>query len=81
MHANGGSVVIEAREPARRLRLPRALGRRSRSSNDGTDCGASADLLMNLEDIEVLAMAAGGYGVPASQAGRHSPGAPRAAAQ
>ena len=28
MHANGGSVIIEAREPRRHLRLPRALGRR-----------------------------------------------------
>ena len=27
MHANGGSVIIEAREPRHQLRLPRALGR------------------------------------------------------
>ena len=38
------------------------------AATDGADCGASADLLVNLDDIEVLAMAAGGYGVlrPAS---------------
>ena len=38
-----------------------------RSSDDGANCGVSADLLMSLEDIEVLAMAAGGYGVPAGK--------------
>ena len=51
-----------------------------RSSNDGSDCGSSADLLVNLEDIEVLAMAAGGYGVSAGkQAGVLALGAARRA--
>ncbi|HEY2617849.1 MAG TPA: hypothetical protein VGI78_10960 [Acetobacteraceae bacterium] len=68
MHANGGSVIIEAREP----RTGTSFGYRvhwagAQSSNDGGDCGSSADLLVNLEDVEVLAMAAGGYGVPASR--------------
>jgi hypothetical protein len=67
MHANGGSMVIERQE--RRS----AFGYRvhwsgAHSSNDGADCGASADLLVNLEDIETLAMAAGGYG---TLAGKH----------
>jgi len=62
IHANGGSVIIEAREPRA------AFGYRvhwagARSSDDGTNCGSTADLFMNLEDIEILAMAAGGYGV------------------
>jgi hypothetical protein len=66
MHANGGSVIIEAREPRTSFGY-RVHWAGARSSNDGADCGASADLLVNLEDVEVLAMAAGGYGVPASR--------------
>ena len=66
MHANGGSVIIEAREPRADFGY-RVHWAGPRSSNDGTNCGSSADLLMNLEDIEVLAMAAGGYGVPAGK--------------
>ncbi len=68
MHAGGGSVVIESRQ------LGTDLGYRvhwagAQSSGDAADCGASADLLVSMEDIEVLAMAAGGYGVPA---GKHA---------
>jgi hypothetical protein len=63
IHANGGSVIIEAREPHATLGY-RVHWAGARSSDDGTNCGSTADLLMNLEDIEVLAMAAGGYGVP-----------------
>ncbi len=66
MHSTGGSVIIEAREPRGSFGY-RVHWAGARSSNDGTDCGPSADLLVNLEDIEVLAMAAGGYGVPASK--------------
>jgi hypothetical protein len=66
MHANGGSVVVESREPRASFGY-RIHWAGVRSSDDGTDCGSSADLLVNLEDVEVLAMAAGGYGVPASK--------------
>jgi hypothetical protein len=66
MHAGGGSVVIESRQPDTQFGY-RVHWAGSRSSGDATDCGASADLLVNLEDIEVLAMAAGGYGVPANK--------------
>ena len=62
MHAGGGSVVIEAREPRAGFGyLVHWAG--GPSSNDGADCGTSADLLINIEDIELLAMAAGGYGL------------------
>ena len=67
MHAYGGSVVIEAREPRRNFPY-RVHWSGQRSSNDGADCGASADLLLNLEDVQVLALAAGGFGVPTSKA-------------
>lgn len=66
MHANGGSVIIEAREPQTSFGY-RVHWAGARSSDDGTDCGSSADLFVSLEDVEVLAMAAGGYGVPASK--------------
>jgi hypothetical protein len=66
MHASGGSMIIEAREPRTSFGY-RVHWAGAPSSNDGADCGSSADLLVNLEDVEVLAMAAGGYGVPASK--------------
>jgi hypothetical protein len=66
MHAAGGSVVIEAREP-RSTFAYRVHWSGDHSSNDGADCGRSADLMVSLEDIETLAMAAGGYGVPESK--------------
>ena len=66
IHANGGSVIIEAREPRADFGY-RVHWAGARSSDDGANCGSTADLLMNLEDIEVLAMAAGGYGVPAGK--------------
>ena len=66
MHAGGGSVVIEAREPE----VPRAYRVHwagARTSYGGTDCGTSADLLLDQEDLSILAMAAGGYGVSAKK--------------
>jgi hypothetical protein len=66
MHAAGGSVIIEAREPRTSFGY-RVHWSGARSSNDGADCGSSSDLLMNMEDVELLAMAAGGFGVPASK--------------
>jgi hypothetical protein len=66
MHANGGSVIVEAREPGANFGY-RVHWSGVRSSNDAADCGASADLLVNIDDVETLAMTAGGYGVPASK--------------
>jgi hypothetical protein len=62
MHAGGGSVVIEARLPQTGSGY-RVHWAGVRSSDDPADCGASADLLLSQADIEVLALAAGGYGV------------------
>lgn len=60
MHAGGGSVVVEARQPGERpsFRVHWA-GQRTSTSRD---CGTSAELLLGPDDIEVLALAAGGYG-------------------
>ena len=66
MHAGGGSIIIEARQP-RPTFAYRIHWSGEHSSNDGADCGRSADLMINLEDVETLAMAAGGYGVPDSK--------------
>jgi hypothetical protein len=62
MHANGGSMIVEQRETRSSFGY-RVHWSGEHSSNDGADCGTSADLLVNPEDIETLAMAAGGYGV------------------
>ena len=66
MHAGGGSIVIEQRQPEspRAYRIHWAGGR---TSNDGTDCGGSVDLLLDQEDLAVLAVDAGGYGVAAKK--------------
>jgi hypothetical protein len=66
MHAGGGSVIIESRQPMTLYGM-RVHWAGARTSNDGMNCGSSAELLLNQDDIEVLAMAAGGFGVPASK--------------
>jgi hypothetical protein len=66
MHANGGSLIIEGREPGSVFGY-RVHWAGRHSSDDAADCGASADLMVSLEDVEVLAMAAGGYGVSAAK--------------
>ena len=66
MHANGGSVIVESRDPRPSFGY-RVHWAGTHSSTDGADCGASADLLVNLDDIELLATAAGGYGATASK--------------
>src|ERR1700723_3006141 len=71
MHDHGGSLVIEARLPQiqRGFRVHWA-GRHT--SNDGAECGTSAELLVNQDDLEVMAIAAGGFGVAAAKLVRGS---------
>lgn len=69
MHAGGGSVIIES------WLSPTGYGTRihwagARSAADGTNCGTSADLLVHRDDIDVLAMAAGGFGTIAAKHAR-----------
>ena len=64
IHANGGSLIIETRVPGT-TPVFRVHWAGPRSSMDGADCGASADLLVAQDDLEVLAMAAGGFGASA----------------
>ena len=66
MHAGGGSLVIESRQPMTTNGL-RVHWAGARSADDGAGCGSSAELLLNQDDVEVLAMAAGGFGVPVAR--------------
>ena len=64
MQKSGGSLVVETSqfEPSRVFRVHWAGVRTSR---DGDDCGDSADLLLNSNQISALIFAAGGTGVEA----------------
>jgi hypothetical protein len=64
MHAAGGSVIIEARLPQTQPGF-RVHWAGASSSDGGGGCGSSADLLLDRQDIEILAMAAGGFGASA----------------
>jgi hypothetical protein len=59
---DGGSLVVEARIPGDTsgFQLHWAGGR---TSTDSADCGRNADLIVDHHDVDVLALAAGGYGV------------------
>jgi hypothetical protein len=64
MQKSGGSLVVESTqfEPGRIFQVHWAGGR---TSNDRRDCGDSADLLLNSNQISALIFAAGGTGVEA----------------
>jgi hypothetical protein len=64
IHANGGSLIIETRVPGT-TPLYRVHWAGPRSSMSGADCGTSAELMLSQDDLEVLAMAAGGFGASA----------------
>jgi hypothetical protein len=64
IHANGASLIIEARQPQTRPRF-RVRWTRGASSIDGANCGASTDPLLNQDEIEVPAIAAREFGIPA----------------
>jgi hypothetical protein len=58
---NGGSFVIEERYPG----LPRSYRVHwsgTRTADPGQDCGAAADLDLEVDKVATLALAAGGYG-------------------
>ncbi len=62
MLANGGSLVIEAREMTRPP-FYRVHWSGKRTDQGTGDCGSSADLTVPLKELRVLANAAGGFGV------------------
>ena len=62
MQHYGGSLVIETRTPLPdRVYHLRWAG--THTSDGPADCGRSAELVLDPEQLTVLAMAAGGYGV------------------
>ena len=62
MAADGGSLIIEAREDVSppRFRLHWAGGHTAKGQED---CGTQADVVLNRLDLQRLANAAGGFGV------------------
>jgi hypothetical protein len=67
LRLTGGSMVVEQRQPGM-PRLYRVHWSGPRTSTDGGNCGVSADLRLRDADMEILALAAGGYGL-----GRRAP--------
>jgi hypothetical protein len=73
LHRLGGSLVVESRSP-RPNRLYRVHWAGTASAEGPGNCGAEADLTVDEETLEQLAMAAGGFGpsrnLPAAKARR-----------
>ncbi|MDR3536098.1 MAG: hypothetical protein P4L71_06325 [Acetobacteraceae bacterium] len=63
MRQSGGSLIVEERQPARNP-VFRVHWSGLRTTGDDRNCGADADLVLRASDLEVLALGAGGYGVP-----------------
>ena len=59
---SGGSLIVEGRTPGetRAIQLHWAG---ERTSADTADCGREADLIVDRRDMDILALAAGGYGL------------------
>jgi hypothetical protein len=64
MQKSGGSLVVESTqfEPSRIFQVHWAG---AQTSNDRDDCGGSADLLLNSNQVSALIFAAGGKGIKA----------------
>lgn len=61
LHKTGGSLIVEARAPGRpAVYQVHWAGRRS--SPGRYDCGSSAELTLDDANLDMLAMAAGGWG-------------------
>lgn len=61
MAAGGGSLVVEQR--SKEARLYRVHWAGHQTSEPATDCGADADLLLSVNDLQLLSNAVGGPGV------------------
>jgi len=66
MHQGGGSLIVESRQPMLTGSI-RIHWAGNRTATDGTNCGSSADLVIDQEDVELLALAAGGFGPSAAK--------------
>lgn len=63
MRQSGGSLIVEERRPGPAPTF-RVHWSGLRTAADAQNCGAAADLLLRASDLDILAMGAGGYGVP-----------------
>jgi hypothetical protein len=61
MASAGGSLVVEQRSKDSRLYRVHWAGQQTNAGD--TDCGAAADLLMSINDLQLLLNAVGGPGV------------------
>ena len=61
MASGGGSLVVEQRFAGSRLYRVHWAGQRT--SNDASDCGSAADLLVSRLDLQLMTNAVGGAGV------------------
>lgn len=63
IHGNGGSLIVEQRYIGDGGPSFRVHWAGERTSQGGTDCGRAADLMLDDANLDLLAMAAGGWGV------------------
>jgi hypothetical protein len=63
LHRNGGSLVVEQRYPGDASPRYRVHWAGRRSAEGAADCGREADLMLDDTNLDLLAMAAGGWGV------------------
>ncbi len=61
LHSTGGSLIIEARMPSNPASY-QVHWAGKQSSSGQYNCGSSADLTLDESNLDVLAMAAGGWG-------------------
>ena len=66
LHHAGGSLVVEseAGETAGSFRVHWAG---QRTSSDNANCGAQADLILDRQELDILALSVGGYGAGPKQ--------------
>ena len=63
IHRTGGSLVVEQRYPGNGSLRYRVHWAGQGGGAGGADCGRDADLVLDDTDLELLAMAAGGWGI------------------
>ena len=62
LQRSGGSLVVET-EISTQERMFRVHWAGARTSADNGNCGKAADLIIDHRDVDLLALAAGGYGL------------------
>ncbi len=68
MRRTGGSLIVEEQRPGRNAVL-RVHWSGPRTTADDRNCGTDTDLVLRASDMQVLALGAGGYGLPGQRLG------------